>query len=302
MAKIMANSAGAYATLLQEVNQHHRLRKPLYQRVETALAGFKIVALFTSFTHPVILNDGDADMLEEVLSNTSFNGKRLALVLNSPGGEGLAAERIVNLCRTYSNNDFIVVVPKAAKSAATIVCLGAREVVMSATSELGPIDPQILISDEQGRSVRYQAAHEILESYAELMRSANKTKGRIEPFLQQLARYDARDVQGIKSAQSLSEAIAINLLKTGIFSKLSRSQIKAKIRPLTDPHLTIDHGRPLFPSALAKCGLNIRVIANSDPLWRSIRELYIRLSHLTDGDYPKVIESEDESYYAPMPS
>ena len=79
-------------------------------------------------------------------------------------------------------------VPRMAKSAATMICLGANEIIMSSTSELGPIDPQILIRDEQGKPVRYQAAHEIIDSYNELMDMANITKGRLEPFLQQLKR------------------------------------------------------------------------------------------------------------------
>jgi membrane-bound ClpP family serine protease len=34
-----------------------------------------------------------------------------------------------------------IVVPLAAKSAATVICLGAKEIVMTSFAELGPIDP-----------------------------------------------------------------------------------------------------------------------------------------------------------------
>jgi ClpP class serine protease len=76
-----------------------------------------------------------------------------------------------------------VIVPKMAKSAATMVCLGADSIGMSRTSELGPIDPQIKVGDGM-----YYAAHEIVESYNDLMTKANKSKGNLEPYLQQLYR------------------------------------------------------------------------------------------------------------------
>ncbi|GAH14065.1 unnamed protein product, partial [marine sediment metagenome] len=38
--------------------------------------------------------------------------KGLALIINSPGGSGLAAERIINVCRSYSGTEeFWAIVP-----------------------------------------------------------------------------------------------------------------------------------------------------------------------------------------------
>src|SRR5713226_4749605 len=202
----------AYGHVQEEVNQGHSLRKKLYEKIESDLGKNKrVVAFFMSFTWPVLLQDSDADMLEEALHNLKggLNGKELVLILNSPGGEALPAERIVNICRSFGNRKFSVIVPKMAKSAATMICFGADEIGMSQTSELGPIDPQIPIDDEHGHSTHYLAAHEILESYKELMDKANRTRGRTDPYLQQLLRFDARDIRRIVSAQQLSESIAV---------------------------------------------------------------------------------------------
>jgi len=169
---------------LDETNQGHATRDTLYRKLEKQLeSNKKVVALFTSFTWPVAIEDPDADMLEEVLQNTDLKGKELVLLINSPGGDALAAERIVNICCSFSPNGFSVIVPKMAKSAATMVCFGAKKINMSKTSELGPVDPQIPIRDENGNIVRYLAAHEILESYEELMKKANQTTKRVEPYL-----------------------------------------------------------------------------------------------------------------------
>lgn len=78
---------------------------------------------------------------------TAANGfvekKPLLLLLYSTGGEIGSAYLISKLCREYSNGKFVVVVPRQAKSAATLICCGADEIHMGSLSELGPIDPQI---------------------------------------------------------------------------------------------------------------------------------------------------------------
>jgi membrane-bound ClpP family serine protease len=243
--------------------------------------------------------DSDADMIEEVLQNTPINGKELILVINSPGGDGLAAERIINIFRSYSPNGFSVIVPKMAKSAATMICFGAKKILMSKTSELGPIDPQIAIFDDNGKFSGYQAAHEIINSYEGLMARASKTKGRIEPYLQQLARFDDRSIQRIKSAQALSESIAVKCLKTGCMSNLEERQIRVKIKPFLDPKFTKDHGRPIYYDVARSSGLATELADHNSELWKDVWCLYVRLNFLVSSSASKVIESSTEAYTAP---
>jgi len=78
----------------------------------------------------------------------------LDLVLVSPGGEGTAAETILDLCRKYCTEELRVVVPLYAKSAATLLALGADQILMGESSELGPIDAQVyIIQDNQEQQV-----------------------------------------------------------------------------------------------------------------------------------------------------
>jgi ATP-dependent protease ClpP protease subunit len=288
--------------IMDEVNQRHRVRKELYDSLEKELGeNSKVVSFFTSFTYPVLIEDGDADMLEEVLTNSDMDGKKLVLFLNSPGGDALAAERIVNICRSYSKKGFSVIVPKMAKSAATMIALGATTIGMSKTSELGPIDPQILIYNDKGDPVKYQAANEIIESYNDLLNKANKTTGRIEPYLQQLARYDARDIRNIQSAQSLSENIAVKSLKSGMLKNLTEGQIKNKIQPFLDPKHTKSHGRPIYHDLAEKCGAKVKLYENNSDLWRIVWQLYVKLNYLVSTSSIKIIESYEDSYVASAP-
>lgn len=188
-----------------------------------------------------------------------------------------------------------------AKSAGTMICFGAQEIAMSPTSELGPIDPQILISDENGKPVKSQAAHEIIQSYEELMKKANSSKGRIEPFLQQLNRFDARDIRNIKSAQDLSESIAINSLKRGCFKRLSIRQIRQKIKPFLDPRHTKVHGRPIYHDTAKQCGLNVRLFDSKSEIWQIVWKLYIKMNYFVSHNASKVIESSKDSYAVSIP-
>lgn len=288
-----------YSRLLQEVGQGHTTRDTLYARLEKQLGSDKkVVAFFTSSIYPVLITNQDADMLEEILRNSKMNGKELVLILNSLGGDALAAERIVNICRSFSKDGFTVIVPKMAKSAATMICLGSKKICMGETSEMGPIDPQIPISDDRGNIKDFKAAHEILESYNDLMKQANKSRGRLEPFLQQLARFDARDIRSIRSAQQLSESIAIKCLKNGMLSNLTNNQIKTKIRPFLDPKHTKVHGRPIYHDVAVACGLNVELHGNYDLMWQLVSQLYVKLNYVVSNNSSKAIESSEDSYMA----
>jgi len=133
-----------YSKILQETEQDLQTRIALYKRLTSLLDGRAIFSFFTSFRFPVMIEDKDVDMLEELLSCSDCK-KGIALIINSPGGDALAAERLIRVGRKYSGENFVAVVPRMAKSAATMVCLGADKILMGQTSEIGPIDPQVPI-------------------------------------------------------------------------------------------------------------------------------------------------------------
>ena len=92
-----------FQKIAEERNQAHSLRKKLYEDLETRLEK-PVVAFFTSFVYPVSIEDSDANMLEEVLQRLDLSSG-LAVLINSPGGSALAAERIINIFRSYSGKN-----------------------------------------------------------------------------------------------------------------------------------------------------------------------------------------------------
>lgn len=83
----------------------------------------------------------------EAVSN--IEEQELDLVLHSPGGSAEAAESAVSYLRKRFTH-IRVFVPLAAMSAATMIALAADEIVMGQHSQLGPIDPQFIISTPEG--------------------------------------------------------------------------------------------------------------------------------------------------------
>ena len=69
--------------------------------------------------------------------------KDVMLLLLSRGGSIEPAYQISKLCRSFAFKRFVAVVPRHAKSAATLIALGADEIHMGPLGQLGPIDPQI---------------------------------------------------------------------------------------------------------------------------------------------------------------
>jgi hypothetical protein len=95
-----------------------------------------------------LIQDGNNDISNSTLDAiySAVKGtdkqKNALLILNSPGGYIGPAYFISKCCKEYSNL-FCVAIPRRAKSAATLISLGADQIHMGSISELGPIDPQI---------------------------------------------------------------------------------------------------------------------------------------------------------------
>lgn len=246
-----------------------------------------------------MIREGDANMLEEVLRVTDLS-KGLCLVLNSPGGDALAAERIVHTCRVYSGNKFEVIVPRRAKSAATMIALGADKIYMGETSALGPIDPQIIKKEEDGTETLF-SADAVIKSYDDLLRKAIGTKGHIEPYLQQLSRYDAADIEELRRAHKLAEDIAVRCLGEGMLKGKSQTQIRRQIAVFLKPEVTKSHARDIYYADVNNAGLNVQSVGINDQLWNFLSEIHTRADYYVSTDCCKLIESPSNHFIQEPP-
>lgn len=297
---------GAMANNIQkqifaERAQFPSTRTKAIKAVEKFLEGRTLVTFFTSFHHVVEISGDDCDMLQSVLQHIDTS-KGVALMIDSPGGDGLAAELIVNTCRAYSGTgDYWAIVPGSAKSAASIICMGASKILMADTSQLGPVDPQIIRREQNGW--RQFSAYNLVSSYDKLFSEAVKTKGNLEPFLQQLQAFDVRDINHYRDLISLSEDIAVKILKSGMMRKQTKAQIRKNIQLFLDPKMgTISHARSINRIEAEQCKLTVEKLDVHSALWKAIYELYARTQDFVIGRYAcKCVESSDEVFTVPPP-
>ena len=116
--------------------QHHPLVKPLIEAIQN-IRGSKVITYY--------LAEGAAigeDMVVWLYEHLMKIGRqpRIDFFVVSRGGATEVPWRIVTLLREFTDH-LAVLVPYQAQSAATHICLGANEIVMTELAQLGPVDP-----------------------------------------------------------------------------------------------------------------------------------------------------------------
>ena len=103
------------------------------------LKGYSFIILYKDES----IDDADRDKLYMALESASARQKTdILLIIVSNGGFIAPAYQISKVCREWAKERFIVAAPRQAKSAATLIALGADQVHMGPLSHLGPVDPQ----------------------------------------------------------------------------------------------------------------------------------------------------------------
>jgi hypothetical protein len=92
--------------------------------------------------------------------------KPVALLVDSPGGDPRVAYKIAQLLNVRCG-EYVVVVPCYAKSAATLLALGAARIILGSTGELGPLDMQVRDTDseEDGSALNHVQTLERLSAF-----------------------------------------------------------------------------------------------------------------------------------------
>lgn len=124
-------------------NEEREKRQELIRSIEKK-RGSKVICYITSDRHGLsvpIAEDVVSILHEHVLAIDPPEREKLDLLIYSRGGDSDVPWSIVSMFREYcKEGSFSVLVPYKAHSAATVISLGADEIVMTKKAELGPID------------------------------------------------------------------------------------------------------------------------------------------------------------------
>jgi Periplasmic serine proteases (ClpP class) len=117
-------------------------RIALIERIEKA-RGSRVISVFLG-DRPGAETRIAPDLLPRVARYLREIGKvpSIDIFLYSTGGEIMSGYRVVSLVREYCKK-FSVLVPSRCQSTATLLALGANEIVMLPEGQLSPVDPSI---------------------------------------------------------------------------------------------------------------------------------------------------------------
>lgn len=115
-------------------------RKDLIQQIQKN-RGSKVITYFTSdrrFANANIAKDAVRPLYDHLLASGKV--QKIDLFLYGRGGDISVPWRITSMVREFCD-EFSILVPYKAHSAATLVALGADHIIMGKKAELSPIDP-----------------------------------------------------------------------------------------------------------------------------------------------------------------
>lgn len=139
------------------------------------------------------------DAIEAI--DTRNTNKRVAVILDTPGGSAEVVERMVDTIRSFYD-DVAFVIPDRAMSAGTIFAMSGDAIFMDYFSRLGPIDPQIWKED------RFVPALSYLIQFERLLKKDRDGELTNAEFAL-LSKFDLAELHQFEEARALS----ISLLK-----------------------------------------------------------------------------------------
>ena len=207
------------------------------------------------------------DTIEMILPETR-KIDRLDLFLHSPGGFLDSAYKIMRICKEYSK-EFNVIVPLAAKSAATVICLGANEIVMTVFAELGPIDP--IIQHPYKPDVRVPARS--IKDFFEFLSSTETAKIPVDAqFKTQMSSLlDPYLIGSYQTALNSSKQIAEKLLKENALKDKPQLLVDTAVNKLTEYYYS--HSYVIDRQEAREIGLNVTNAENIPQLDKAVRQL-----------------------------
>ena len=223
----------------------------------------------------------------DLLYNVPPN-RNVDLLLHTSGGSADVAEKLMGMMRKHVGpTQLRIIVPDFAKSAGTLMVLGADSVVMSDASELGPIDPQARLFD------RWQSVQNYIDAYTTHATTLETDRDNVAAKIM-LGKLDPATLKLCDAAVRRAEQAAENLLKRGMFRHEGNWTLTAS--ELLDTTRWLSHGQVISWEAARdpKIGLVVEYCAYHSEEWQHYWRLYC-LQRLAVGNRQKLYESDHVS-------
>ena len=182
--------------------------------------------------------------------------KEIDFLVVSNGGDPITSLRMMSLLRERFEK-ISVLLPYVAYSAATVLSLGADEIVMHPYSNLGPVDPQSTVShkDDSGNQERLQFSSEDLVNYIDFIRHDVGVTDQahlissVQPLIKDVG---SLAIGSAKRGQMLSLALSERMLSSHISDS---NQVKTIARALNSSYY--HHGYAVGRKEAEEIGLPV---------------------------------------------
>lgn len=222
--------------------------------------GRNIIAYYSGFLSKgavagVDINDEDKAGFIRVTQGLD-PARGLDLVLHTPGGSVGAAESIVDFLTKRFGGDIRAVVPQIAMSAGTMIACAAREIIMAAHSNLGPIDPLVNGIPAAGVTAEFDRA------WAEIQAEPEK----LELWKLIIGQYTPTFLGQCETALVFAREFVEQRLAAGMFAGLpdAADRARAVAGALGDGARHRGHDRHIHVEDCRALGLKVRA-AEDDP-------------------------------------
>lgn len=163
----LVNEMSKFGNNLPEVNKYiNSVLDESLNRISKSRDDRNVIFYASSFLQKPQLDPSELQItFEEINGLMSVThgmdcSKGLTLILHTPGGVTNATETIIDYI--HSKFKYVeVVIPTFAMSAGTIIALSADKIIMGRQSQLGPIDPQMIMNGRAFSAVSVKAQFEM---------------------------------------------------------------------------------------------------------------------------------------------
>lgn len=231
-------------------------RQELYKKIEK-IRNKNLITYVTSI-RPGMSGQMASDAIDIILKQLEVipkECKEIDFLVISNGGDAITSLRIISLLRERFEK-ITVLIPYVAYSAATILALGADEIIMHPYSNLGPTDPQMTRTkiNPNGQRENLCFGSEDIRNYIDFAKDdVGVRKKDLVNILANISNdVDTLTIGSSKRSQRLSYALSMKLLKTHMKSTLKMRKI-AKTLSQSYYH----HSYALGRSEVKKLGLNV---------------------------------------------
>ena len=279
------DGGGPFRTPLYEANHAPRYqRQALIRQIQLATA--RSLICYIAGGPRAAIDTDDVMPFVDLLHNVPDN-KDLDLMLHTPGGDMDAAEKLISMVREkIGTAELRVIVPDFAKSAGTHMVLGADTVVMSDSSELGPIDPQVFMPDSNGQW-RMSPAQSLIDAYDALCDTLTQEPTSVAAQIM-LQKLDPVLVQECRAVKERARRLAEDHLRKGMFR--NGGNFTGAVQELLDTSRWQSHSQMISwaDARDPRIGLHVEYLRPQSREWQSYWQLYC-LQRLAVEDEQKAV-------------